>query len=232
MTVTMPEQQPEQTSDLARFTAMVAAYAAAQEALRVNLMALILRYWRLVTNPFAPDQVTQYGEGVAVAVRAAQKRSMDLSVAHQRALLGDMDVKLPRFAMDLPEQPRGVDPVEVAQRALREARILESAGDRTALNPVPLSRAEAMDRGLQRALRMANDDVDLAAREVPSRLSPVFPTWSSGIAASSTGAFQGRYLRLVRSGGRSHVHGGRTAADPLGLQLLGLADHPRPGSGR
>lgn len=151
-----PPEAPAPSTELATFLAQVALYTAAEELIRTNLFALILRFFRRVTNPYDPDQVREYGERVAEVVRAAQKRELDLAVAQQRRLLVDLGVDLPKFATVLPDAPRGVDPVEVAQRALREARTSNSNG-------LPL--AQALERGQQRALVMAGDDLDLASRE-------------------------------------------------------------------
>ncbi len=113
--------------ELARFKQRLDRYDQQRTGIRNGLLALILRFFTQMKNPYSPVEVAEYSKQVADATRRAQLAQINLAVAQQRILLADQNVTLPKFTAVLPAQPRGVDPVDVAQRAAREVRLAEAA---------------------------------------------------------------------------------------------------------
>lgn len=142
---------------LTRTERLLDRYGRTRRGLARRLSGLLERLWSGL-DPYDGDQVAEFARQAAAAVTAAQGVSAAATEAYLRAVLTQLDAPPPQRArlVELPEQLRPTDLVEVYQRPAREVRWLESTG---------LDGGEARNRGRARLVVTADDDLQLAERE-------------------------------------------------------------------
>lgn len=102
------------------------------------------------------DQVASLARAMARASRASQVQASSMAGEFQRQLIAALGQPRTASRFTLPEQPRGVDPELVWRRPAETFRYQRSIGT---------PEEEALERALERAERIADDDVSLGERQ-------------------------------------------------------------------
>lgn len=143
-------------TDTDRILALVDRQAAARQRTSNALATLLVRLWRAFTGYYSPQASQRFAEQAAMGVSAAQRQTAALTERYLIRVLELQGASLPERRVELPPSLRGVEPVEVYQRAVRDYRYHRSGG---------LADTEAKDRGRIRLLGLADLDATTAMRE-------------------------------------------------------------------
>jgi hypothetical protein len=148
--------------DTARVIALVDRQAATRQSIVDRLVAGLLRLWRQLGTDarYSDTDVRTFASAAASLSRASQQTVAGSTEAYLRLMLAELDVEPGRSKVVLPSQIRGVDPVEVYTRPVKEYRRLVADG---------LDQLDADTRALQRLELLGETDVALADRDTASR---------------------------------------------------------------
>lgn len=161
----MPELTPEQQAAL---VAWVDQQAAGRAQILDGVTQFVLRLLRNLFGQGFYDQaaVNRVAVQISAQVRAGQVATADLTAAYLDQVLTVMEVDPPHERVQLPDQPRGIDPMREWQRPAAEYRRLRVVG---------LDEFEAQERALARAESLIEDDLGLAMREAARQRLTVVP---------------------------------------------------------
>jgi hypothetical protein len=145
----------------ARVAALVRAHARARQAVATTVAARVRGAWGRLGNPYDDRDVNTFARTAGAAVVAGRARTANLTEAHLRLVLGELDGGPGRAHVDLPPLPRGI-PLEAEY-----ARPAEQFRYRVSLGA---TEDEAFAFAGRLAETLAETDLALAARDAGHRI--------------------------------------------------------------
>lgn len=148
---------PTRAETAAAVALLVERQAAGRDRIGAGAFLAVRRILSNFSAWYVDREVRRMAAEVAGVVRPAQDAAAALTDAYLTTVLDQYDA-LPRRIqpVSLPDEPRGLDPVDVYERVAKEYRYQRS---------LDLSDAIALERATQRAEVIVQDDVDLGMRE-------------------------------------------------------------------
>lgn len=149
--------------DTGRVLALVDAQARSRRSIIERLGAALLRVFRGLDPQSRYDDaaVDRYARQAAMLSRTAQTAAGGATQQFLRQILAELGTVPAGRRLDLPQQIRSVDPVEVYQRPVRDVRRLVVQG---------LDEVDAVTRAESRLQLIGETDVSLAVRETTRRV--------------------------------------------------------------
>lgn len=149
--------------DTGRVLALVDAQARSRRSIIERLGAALLRVFRGLDAQSRYDDaaVDRYARQAAMLSRTAQTAAGGATQQFLRQILAELGTVPAGHRLDLPQQIRSVDPVEVYQRPVRDVRRLVVQG---------LDEVDAVTRAASRLQLIGETDVSLAVRETTRRV--------------------------------------------------------------
>jgi hypothetical protein len=147
-----------QRGTTARALILVERQAATRAGIVRRLLAGLSRLWTQLepADRYDPKAVERFAGQAASLTRLARQTASGSTQAYLGQLLADLDTAPGRVRITVPADVRGVDPVEVYQRPVKDYRRLRLAG---------LDELEAADRAERRLTLIGETDVALTVRD-------------------------------------------------------------------
>lgn len=151
------EASPAPASTVVLTAALVARQASARDSIAGRTVAVVAALWRRFASWYDEEAVLALAWESSRASRGGQQAAADLSSASMRQALALLRVQAPAAPVLVPQEGlRGIDFLEEWSRPAVTYRYERSAG-----TPEPV----ALQRAVERATQLAEDDVSLASRQ-------------------------------------------------------------------
>lgn len=149
---------------------LVDRHSDGRDRLRSQLLALIEQVLRSLSRDDFYGNADVVAADLADRVRTAQQAMADLTWMYLDATLQEAGERPSPGRMRLADMPRGVAPAQVWDRPLKEYRLAVSVGE---------DAQTALEKAVDRALVIAEDDLNLAMRQAAAQHSVKTP-WVTG----------------------------------------------------